>query len=431
MRVWFDLTDIYDWQGHFTGIQRVVYNLAHNLTGSELDVHYFVYKSGIFNEVSLESLETRLEAAKSHGAQGDSAGVNKAAYFRYHGIIALKQSVRGTRAEPVARATYNALRTTYRKTKSSKALHSNNRNQPFAPEDTVLVCGGNWHIRGYADAITEARQQVGFRLVHFVNDLIALKNPALVNAGAEKIIGAYFRMIFSGSDDLIAISQSTKRDIEWFMGASSLDNRLNIHVIRLGDNLGTLGKGLKSKQPATAIPAPYILSVGTLEIRKNYRLLYYAYKLALQDNIQLPHLVIVGKKGWMIGETYSLLTEDPDIKDRITILNSASDEELRWLYDHCEFSVFPSMYEGWGLPVSESFVHGKCCITTNVSSMPEAGGTLAVYVSPYDPGSLLKAIADLHDAQTRSKLEAKIEKDYVGQSWSKATEQLIHILGSA
>ena len=138
----------------------------------------------------------------------------------------------------------------------------------------------------------------------------------------------------------------------------------------------------------------------------------------------MPKLIIVGKKGWMAEEVYALLTKDTDIKSQVTIMHGVSDEELEWLYRNCTFTVFPSFYEGWGLPIAESLSHGKCCISSNTSSMPEVGKELVTYVSPYDIGSILEEIVRLADKNIRTQMEQKIKDGYVATTWEDTFSEL-------
>lgn len=433
MKIWYDLTDIYNWQGNFTGVQRVIYNLGKNLEKTMPDTHFFIYQSGVFNEVSFNQLEERLkqinEAAEKARLSKDTKA--RLSYIQHRAVLELKNSVRGTKAEPYLRATYVRARKAYRQARSGRSLHHNiSHSSLFETGDIVFISGGNWLVRNYAEDLLAAKKAIDFKLVHLVNDIIALRNPGLTNPGARKIIGSYFDKIFNGCDALVAISESTKQDIEWYAKENKL-NQPPVYLIKLGDNIELEAGQGKAQKPDADIPKPFVLTVGTLEIRKNYRILYYVYKLAKQQNVELPHLIISGRKGWMNEETYFLLTKDADVKDKITILKDVTDDGLKWLYDNCEFTIFPSMYEGWGLPVAESLKHGKCCIAGNVSSMPEVGGNLVKYVSPYDPASMVKAMAELSQPAVRRKMETKIKAEYKPQTWQQTAEEVSQILNKA
>jgi glycosyltransferase involved in cell wall biosynthesis len=107
----------------------------------------------------------------------------------------------------------------------------------------------------------------------------------------------------------------------------------------------------------------------------------------------------VGKIGWNVEEFFSeLSSSDDSVKNRIHLLTeNVVDDHLKSLYQNCLFTIYPSSYEGWGLPVSESLDFGKAVITTDVSSMPEAGMEFAKYVPASDANALATAISDWLD----------------------------------
>ena len=126
--------------------------------------------------------------------------------------------------------------------------------------------------------------------------------------------------------------------------------------------------------------------------RKNHALLYYTYKLAHEQHVELPPIVIVGRRGWLSDDIYEVMTHDPQTKAKFVFLHDASDEELAWLYRHCQFSVYPSFYEGWGLPIGESLAYGVPCVASRASSMPEVAGELIPYFSPASADDCLQVI---------------------------------------
>jgi glycosyltransferase involved in cell wall biosynthesis len=105
-----------------------------------------------------------------------------------------------------------------------------------------------------------------------------------------------------------------------------------------------------------------------------------------------------------------------------------SDAQLDWLYTHCMFTVYPSVYEGWGLPVAESLAYGKLCISSNTSSMPEIAGDLIEYFSPYDPAACLALLEKYLDPEVRQHKEAEIKKNYAPRSWDATFQQIESII---
>ncbi len=429
MKVWYDVSGIYDWKGNFTGVQRVVYNLGKQLHESNVEAGFFIYRNGTFQEVAFSDLELRLTANVAISADQAAAKPLSLGVVQHHVMLGLKEAVRGTPLEPSLRTAYGKLRKSYRNVRHVSEQTPLAR-YIFDDGDIVVVVDGNWQFGGFVEALRTAKGQVDFKLVHFIHDLTAVRNPAIVNPGADKIIGTYFKDIFPLADRLITISQSTKNDVGWFAKRKRI-HIPKVEVLILGDDNVADQESGHAKKPSRAIPEPFVLAVGTIEIRKNYTVLYYAYKLAKERNIAMPHLVIAGKKGWMAEEAYALLCKDNDIKAEISILLGPSDQELTWLYDHCLFTVFPSFYEGWGLPVAESFVHGKACVSSNASSLPEVGGDLAVYASPYDPGAFMHAMAKMAaDKAYLQGIEANIKHSYRVRTWEMVAQDFEHILAA-
>jgi glycosyltransferase involved in cell wall biosynthesis len=215
------------------------------------------------------------------------------------------------------------------------------------------------------------------------------------------------------SDGLLAISESTKKDIIRLCSELSV-NTPEVTVIRLGDNIPV---STVPKKPDNIANNPFVLCVGTVEARKNHTLLYYAWKEGLRCGFSMPNLIVVGRQGWYTNDIIHAITNDPQTRDIISITNNISDDELVWLYQNCLFTVYPSYYEGWGLPVAESLAMGKVCLTTSSSSMPEIVEGLVETYSPFDTAQLAKMVQKYTDSKTRKKIEEIIKKEYKVATW--------------
>ena len=170
----------------------------------------------------------------------------------------------------------------------------------------------------------------------------------------------------------------------------------------------------------------YILFVGTLQPRKNIVRLIEAFsKIHHQQQL---NLVIVGKKGWM----YEEILEAPKqygIENQIKFLEFVPDEDLSLLYKNALCFVLPSLYEGFGLPVLEAMTQGCPVITSNVSSLPEAGGDAALYVNPEDVDEIAAKMQSLvKDEELRKTLIEKGYKQVKKFSWEKAARETLKVL---
>jgi glycosyltransferase involved in cell wall biosynthesis len=130
----------------------------------------------------------------------------------------------------------------------------------------------------------------------------------------------------------------------------------------------------------------YVLTVGTVEIRKNHHLLLDVWEMFVNElgPDEAPRLVVAGRRGWIANETISRLTLTPSLRGIVTFIEKPTDGELAWLYRNCEFTVYPALYEGWGLPVSESLDFNKMCLTGSSSSLAESGEGLTELLDPFD-----------------------------------------------
>jgi glycosyltransferase involved in cell wall biosynthesis len=168
--------------------------------------------------------------------------------------------------------------------------------------------------------------------------------------------------------------------------------------------------------------APYILSVGTLQPRKNYELLIRAFK-QVADNF--PHrLVIAGGRGWLEDRIGAEIARQ-GLADRIRLLGFVADEDLPALYSGAQLLAFPSLYEGFGLPVLEAMACGVPVLASDVSSLPEVAGDAAVLLPPGDEAGWARGLVDLlSNPDLRVRLVAAGFRRARQFTWRRAAAQL-------
>jgi len=175
------------------------------------------------------------------------------------------------------------------------------------------------------------------------------------------------------------------------------------------------------------ISKPYILYLGTLEPRKNIPVLIQAFnQFKIQTN--LPHqLVLVGKKGWKFNEIFKAI-EDSKFKQHILLPGYVAQEHLPILYSMTEVFVYPSTYEGFGLPVLEAMACGAPIITTKVSSLPEVGGNAAYYFSPESVDSLVDLLIKICKNQDLKKqLQQKSLAQAEKFNWENTAKKTLQV----
>jgi len=192
---------------------------------------------------------------------------------------------------------------------------------------------------------------------------------------------------------LIAVSENTKSDIQKIFNISlpKIDviyETINsiYHILKDIDTISQIKKKYK-------IQGKFILYVGTLEPRKNIPRLIQAYHRLIIENKIKHQLVIAGKKGWSYQEIFNTFKSlSCNIKKNVIFTGYVPEEELPLLYNAANLFVYPSLYEGFGIPPLEAMACGVPVIVSNVSSLPEVVGNAGILVDPYNIEELCQAI---------------------------------------
>jgi glycosyltransferase involved in cell wall biosynthesis len=171
---------------------------------------------------------------------------------------------------------------------------------------------------------------------------------------------------------------------------------------------------------------PYVMSVGTLQPRKNYEMLIKAFQPVAEKSALC--LLIAGGKGWMF-ERMLAEVEAQGLGDRVFFLGFVDDDDLPALYSEATLFLFASLYEGFGLPLLEAMACGVPVMTSNASSLPEVAGSAAVQLPPDNPNLWTSTMLDLlEDASWRTELVASGFRQVRQFTWSKSAQQLLSII---
>jgi glycosyltransferase involved in cell wall biosynthesis len=171
------------------------------------------------------------------------------------------------------------------------------------------------------------------------------------------------------------------------------------------------------------IATPYLLYVGTIEPRKNLLTLIRAYDNLLKTTTHRPQLVLCGGRGWLFEEVFALV-EELKLQDMVRFTGYVADEDLPALYSAAELFLYPSLYEGFGLPPLEAMACGTPVITSNVSSLPEVVGNAGLMHDPHDHRALTQAVANLlGDAQVREHYRRAGLEQAARFSWERASHE--------
>ncbi|CAN5371919.1 hypothetical protein BH10PAT3_BH10PAT3_1580 [soil metagenome] len=440
-KIWIDMTDMSFWSGHLTGTQRVVYEVSKRFHELEPRSAFFVYndKNLEFYEISFSDIAANIEreevaAATAVPVEVGSTSLGKVKHLAIRSYQALPYSVRSkikTEHKTNAKKVFHyakEFRSRVHRRRYSLARTAAKSTTPlrFDSNDNVLLLGKPWDTMSFIETLRRQKVDTGFEVSHLVYDFTPTFLPHVFGKPLPANYTQYMFEACSLSETLIAISESTKRDIQKFCELELIP-KPRVTTARLGDYV-SLPSSDKNAAIKSLADTDFIVCVGTIEIRKNHTLIYTAYKEGICRGIKLPHLVIVGSVGWYTGDILYELANDPEIKDLVTVLSHTSDAQLAWLYRNCRYAVYASVYEGWGLPIAEALNYGKLCIASDSSSMQEIAGNLIEYFSPYDSVACLTLIAKYLDDKILRSKEKEIAEKYIPIGWDRTYEDVRTVL---
>lgn len=257
-----------------------------------------------------------------------------------------------------------------------------------------------------------------------VHDLTFVRAPETASPRLRRYLDRVVPRSVARADHILADSQATKDDLAALYGTAP-------------EKITVLYSGVEARfQPVRDAAArdavrarygiggaPYILSVGTVQPRKNYARLIEAMR-ALPDH----HLVIAGGRGWLEGPIRAA-ADAPAVRGRVHFIGFADDADLPALYSAADAFAFPSLYEGFGLPILEAMACGAPVVTSSASSMPEVAGDAALLVEvdggPGDADALAEALRRvLGDATLRAQLRERGFAQARRFTWQRAAAQL-------
>lgn len=261
-----------------------------------------------------------------------------------------------------------------------------------------------------------------------VCDLIPLRYPAYTRWNERLML----RQALAGirpDDWVITISQATKKDLCELAGIAP--ERISVTPLAASQMFTPCADNVRQAQVRARYGIPpdddYILSVATLEPRKNVSFLLQGFaRLVQQESAKGLNLVLAGGAGWGGNPLLEQLATTQGMKGRIINTGYVQDEDLPALYSGAAMFVYPSLYEGFGLPPLEAMQCGTAVITSNCSSLPEVIGDAGLLVDPHDLDALCQAILTLWQSTTlRQELAARGRARAAQFSWQRCADQTV------
>lgn len=428
-----DVTQLVHRQGRMTGIPRVMYELSRRFAENEqTSVRYvsWVKEIAAFCEIDFAATVDRLGKGIVYIKNGrdvpsgsDVTSYKKDAFEVVKPIKHLAKRVinrAGLTDVGLVKRVQNNLALTEAKTYKKVS---------FKPGDAIFISWGEWWDENFLRTLETNAADNDLRIVPVIHDVLPFTLAPQFSGHSTESLMNYCRRVVPVSSLVLCVSKSTKDDLSnWLKNQGITLPRME--VFRLGEDFEFASA---EKPTETAFQnsglrgGDYIVTVGTIEARKNHALLYNVYKLAKSRGIDLPKSVIVGRRGWKTEQIYDFMTQDPEVKDKFVFLHNASDENLSWLYDHALFSVLPSFCEGWGMPIAESVARGVPCVCSNTTSMIEVAEGYVTHFTPSSTDECLAAIADMLKPKNLDKWREKC-KTYKQTTWDQSFDRVRELM---
>jgi len=262
-----------------------------------------------------------------------------------------------------------------------------------------------------------------------IHDIIPILYPQYCSDGSARLIKKHIEWL-SRKDFLLCVSHSAKNDL---LNYSNKFDPERVFVIHLAASkkfhLCEFPEEIRAVKAKYKIPEDnrYILSVATFDPRKNLHLLIRSFAgLVASEKINDMFLVLVGCLGWGYEKIFQEIADNPEIKDRIIITGYVDDTDLSPLYTGALAFVYPSAYEGFGLPPLEAMQCGAPVITSNTSSLPEVVGDAGIMVEPNDVAGLSEAIRKVYGSESlRADMSRRSRERTKLFSWEKCVDQTV------
>jgi glycosyltransferase involved in cell wall biosynthesis len=470
VKIWYDVSDLVSWSArHLTGIQRTSVGILNGLGELGVDVRLvrFDVSAGRFVPLEASALpeairrHLRFVSGASAAPAAPPAAVPPAAVAppRKRTRKRLAARVFGTdrHAEEV-RSAFRQFKQAARLLRASVGAWASSRLAPkpaageltsaplsmrrpvpvvdtspeatafAAPGDAIVSVGATWCLPGHAEAAAVARSR-GVLVARMIYDLIPTIKPQWLEPVHTQAITLWVREVLTGSDRVLTISEYSRREIEQYCAECRFDLP-SLAVVRLGDVLETTASGRGPAALPKFVPSrPFFLCVSTLDVRKNHRLLYDAWtQLAARRGDACPDLVCIGMPHLHVTDLLRELRQDRAVNRRIHVLHGVEDFELDWYYKNCAATIYPSKYEGWGLPVAESLGHGRLCLASHATSIPEISD-LPEFFDPFDVHGVAGLVERVLDepawVQDR---EERIRAEFQPTDWRETAAQVLAAL---
>jgi glycosyltransferase involved in cell wall biosynthesis len=298
----------------------------------------------------------------------------------------------------------------------------------LSARDTLVCAGAGWAHNDIA-AIVELKRTIGLRFVMLCFDIIPVMFPHYYKPADVLAHRDYCHRAFPAADLVIFNSRTIEADVRAYCSTAGLALSATA-VCPLGADI-RMSAAIKPA-PAGLERGRYALLVSTIEPRKGHRLIYDAWIKLLEAGIPQRSrfkLVFAGRRGWMVDDLMRDLRCDPRIAGTIEIFTDADDATVAALYRDAAFCLYPSRYEGYGLPVVEAFRHGKAVLASTGGAVPEVVNGFSPCLDPTDVDAWRQMLATwIEDPASRAVYEMRIRTAFRHPGWDESAQAFFRLV---
>jgi glycosyltransferase involved in cell wall biosynthesis len=452
----FDISTLARSRGHAVGIVRVVRELALWARANRDDVLFVIFdgQEGRFREVAPAHIDAILDGHElvdtSLQPSPKPVGVTKrVSRFsrlrrwmrnpRRRAIVALQRlHLAGVTSQAMTDRLMQPLLTPKLR---AELAHPDGPRRTLLPFDMavgrpalldarkVLVCPGSDWPADVVEHVRQRKSECGFRLAFVSYDPIPLLWPQFFLTPTAEGFRRLFHGIVPLADVVIVTATRVAADIAAYCEAQRLPVPV-MQAFRPGSDLprSAAGGGL----PDGLVPGRYACFVSTIEPRKGHRLLLSVWRRLEAAGIPQAagfKLVFVGRRGWLVDDLMRDLETAPCFGKSLLLLSDVGDADLASLYRNAAFGLYPSLYEGYGLPVVEMFQYGKPVLASSGGALKEVVGAFSPCLDPRDENAWFEAIgAWIADPAARAPYEAALRERFSHPTWQQAAAEFFGIL---
>ncbi|TPJ32819.1 glycosyltransferase family 1 protein [Mesorhizobium sp. B2-8-3] len=295
----------------------------------------------------------------------------------------------------------------------------------LSPGDHLLLMNNDW-AHTDIEVISREARLAGAKLIVLLNDIIPIQFPEWYKPHDVKRFTDYVNLAFGLADRFILTSRCVTTDVEDYAA------KLGVHLPELKQVPLGCDSARESKAdgglPDGIETDRYILFVSTIEPRKNHSLLMDVWRRIVLDGTVARSgmkLVFVGRSGWMVDGILAKLHSHPDYGRSLVHLDNVDDATLSRLYRNSAFCVYPSLYEGYGLPPVEALAYGKALIASTGGAIAEVVGSSGLCLDPLDVEGWENAMREwITSPAARAPYEAKA-REFVARGWEQAGRETL------